>query len=525
MNSKKLLADIEKHKINNYINLSDKFDESASIQDILYLYNVKIFESLKINHKKRLTLLKKINLLSKKYKNKFSNVYNLTLTIKLLRELGNNKDLISMSHQAINLWKKILYKEELAVNGLIFAYIDLGLIYSEYNLFSLALKYLNKANSLLLECKDDYNPYKKLYVAYANVYNNIGDTKKSISYYNQVIKRIKNKKDYMTLIPILLNKTTILLNKKESYKVISKNFYETLKISEKKTDNIYRPYIYEKLGLLNSNYEKYDKSIEYYLLSIEFFQNIKVFNKIPEIKYEIGRLYYKLKNFKKSELYIKDALEKNKSFENYILDVRILKILCQIYEDKNDNKNLFTYKDLLTKSLEKENEYNRKILSKINKEAITFLSEEYKREIDNRENIKLKIDLNSKKRLKATQTLRSFSEREFLKKIINDLSKDKIRNIKLIQLCKQRLNKTKEWNIFMQSFNEINPNFNKYIIKKNSNITESELRICNLVKMNFTTSDIAEILSISIRGVEQHRYRIRKKLNIINDLSIFIQSI
>ena len=68
MNSKKLLADIEKHKINNYINLSDKFDESASIQDILYLYNVKIFESLKINHKKRLTLLKKINLLSKKYK-------------------------------------------------------------------------------------------------------------------------------------------------------------------------------------------------------------------------------------------------------------------------------------------------------------------------------------------------------------------------------------------------------------------------------------------------------------------------
>ena len=31
MNSKKLLADIEKHKINNYINLSDKFDESADV--------------------------------------------------------------------------------------------------------------------------------------------------------------------------------------------------------------------------------------------------------------------------------------------------------------------------------------------------------------------------------------------------------------------------------------------------------------------------------------------------------------
>ena len=133
--------------------------------------------------------------------------------------------------------------------------------------------------------------------------------------------------------------------------------------------------------------------------------------------------------------------------------------------------------------------------------------------------------MNSKKREETSKVLRSISEREFLKKIINDLSEDKLKNIKLIQLCKERFNKTKEWNIFMQSFNEINPDFTKYIIKKTSNITESELRVCNLIKMNFSTSDIAEILSISIRGVEQHRYRIRKKLKVNTDLSIFIQSL
>ena len=133
--------------------------------------------------------------------------------------------------------------------------------------------------------------------------------------------------------------------------------------------------------------------------------------------------------------------------------------------------------------------------------------------------------MNSKKRQKTSKVLRSISERGFLKKVINDLSKDKLKNIKLIQLCKERFNKTKEWNVFMQSFNEINPDFTKYIIEKTSNITESELRVCNLIKMNFSTSDIAEILSISVRGVEQHRYRIRKKLNVNTDLSIFIQSL
>jgi len=525
MTSKKLLAEIQNLKIDDLLNLSNALDASSTIQDILYLYNVKIFESSKIDHKKRLFLLKKFNLLSQKYKNNFSNAYNITLTIKLLKELGDNKDLISMSHTAIELWKKILNKDKLAVNGLIFAYIDLGLIYCDYNLFSLSFKYLNKANSLLLECVDDYNPFKKLYVAYANVYSKIGDSKESISYYNQVIERIKSKKDYMTLIPILINKTNILINEKKDYKIINEKCLKALKLSEENNDNIYRPYIYEILGLLSRKYKKNKKSIHYYLLALDYFDNIKVLKKIPDIQYQIACLYYKLKDFEHSILYLKNAIEKNKVFKNHSLDVQIFKLLCKIHEMKNDNENLFVCKNLLSESLEKENEYSRNILTKVNKEAISFLSEEYKRELDDRDTLKLKIDLNSKKRQETSKVLRSISEREFLKKIINDLSKDKLKNIKLLQLCKDRLRKTKGWNIFMQSFNEINPDFTKYIIKKNSNITESELRVCNLIKMNFSTSDIAEILSISIRGVEQHRYRIRKKLNVNTDLSIFLQSL
>ncbi len=66
---------------------------------------------------------------------------------------------------------------------------------------------------------------------------------------------------------------------------------------------------------------------------------------------------------------------------------------------------------------------------------------------------------------------------------------------------------------------------NKYIIDKCPSITESELRVCNLIKMSFSSVEISEILSISKRGVEQHRYRIRKKLNLITDLTIFIHSL
>ena len=43
--------------------------------------------------------------------------------------------------------------------------------------------------------------------------------------------------------------------------------------------------------------------------------------------------------------------------------------------------------------------------------------------------------------------------------------------------------------------------------------------------MNFSTIEITEILAITRRGVEQHRYRIKKKLKLKTDLTVFLQSI
>tara|TARA_B100000700_G_C14796350_1_gene738406 strand:+ start:571 stop:750 length:180 start_codon:yes stop_codon:yes gene_type:complete len=41
--------------------------------------------------------------------------------------------------------------------------------------------------------------------------------------------------------------------------------------------------------------------------------------------------------------------------------------------------------------------------------------------------------------------------------------------------------------------------------------------------MGFSTLEISEILAITQRGVEKHRYRIKKKLKLKNDLIIFLR--
>ncbi|HET8736159.1 MAG TPA: LuxR C-terminal-related transcriptional regulator, partial [Pricia sp.] len=43
-------------------------------------------------------------------------------------------------------------------------------------------------------------------------------------------------------------------------------------------------------------------------------------------------------------------------------------------------------------------------------------------------------------------------------------------------------------------------------------LTPKDLKLCAYLKMNLSTKEIAPLMGITIRGVEIHRYRLRKKL-------------
>jgi FixJ family two-component response regulator len=48
--------------------------------------------------------------------------------------------------------------------------------------------------------------------------------------------------------------------------------------------------------------------------------------------------------------------------------------------------------------------------------------------------------------------------------------------------------------------------------KKYPNLTAKDIKLCIYLKMNLTSKEIAPMMNISFRGVELHRYRLRKKL-------------
>lgn len=72
--------------------------------------------------------------------------------------------------------------------------------------------------------------------------------------------------------------------------------------------------------------------------------------------------------------------------------------------------------------------------------------------------------------------------------------------------------------LFIDTFNTHFPNFFNDILEINSNIIISELEICALIKLGLKTKEIAQVTKSTVRAVENKKFRIRKKLNIPNEM-------
>ena len=84
-----------------------------------------------------------------------------------------------------------------------------------------------------------------------------------------------------------------------------------------------------------------------------------------------------------------------------------------------------------------------------------------------------------------------------------------------------------EWETFETNLNQIHNEFIINLSKKYPNLTSKDIKLCIYLKMNLSSKEIAPMMNISFRGVELHRYRLRKKLNLVQDenLSKFLLTV
>jgi FixJ family two-component response regulator len=116
---------------------------------------------------------------------------------------------------------------------------------------------------------------------------------------------------------------------------------------------------------------------------------------------------------------------------------------------------------------------------------------------------------------------------------------DKIQNIldseKNISAIKSQINKVikinslnkNEWKSFENNLIKSNEDFVAVITSKFQNLTAKDIKLCIYLKMNLSSKEIAPLMNISYRGVELHRYRLRKKLSLEQfvNLNLFMNSL
>ncbi len=89
-----------------------------------------------------------------------------------------------------------------------------------------------------------------------------------------------------------------------------------------------------------------------------------------------------------------------------------------------------------------------------------------------------------------------------------------------IRIVERNISHGDDWKIFENNFEQAHREFLGRLKESCPGLSPSDLRLCAFLRMNLSSKKIGSLLGISTRSVENHRYRIRKKLNLEHDSNL-----
>ncbi len=142
---------------------------------------------------------------------------------------------------------------------------------------------------------------------------------------------------------------------------------------------------------------------------------------------------------------------------------------------------------------------------------------------------KLEAELTLKSKELAQSTMTIINKNEILSQLRDELNEQKLKLgnqypkkyfDKLMSIINENLTSEDDWNRFQSNFDMIHQNFFRHLHRDYPELTPNDLRFCAYLRLNLTSKDIANLMNITIKGVEVARYRIRKKINLPSSKSL-----
>ena len=155
--------------------------------------------------------------------------------------------------------------------------------------------------------------------------------------------------------------------------------------------------------------------------------------------------------------------------------------------------------------------------------------EEREKELIRLRNAKLHDEVEHKSKELANSTMSIIKKNELLMELKEIIEKQKVElgsrypdkyyNY-LNKKIDENISNKDDWQIFQNNFERAHDQFFSRMKSNFPQLTQNDLRLCAYLHMNLSSKEIAPLLGISFRGVENHRYRLRKKMNLDHDDSL-----
>ena len=152
--------------------------------------------------------------------------------------------------------------------------------------------------------------------------------------------------------------------------------------------------------------------------------------------------------------------------------------------------------------------------------------EQNEKEIIRLKNEKLEAEIMLKTKELADTSMQLVERSDALSKVKEELQKlykntNENHDIKkTIHLLNDIEKNSASWEKFAVHFDEINNNFLKNLKSHFPKLTNTDLKVCAYLQLNLASKEIAQLMNITVRGVEISRYRLRKKLGLSTEQSI-----
>ena len=166
-----------------------------------------------------------------------------------------------------------------------------------------------------------------------------------------------------------------------------------------------------------------------------------------------------------------------------------------------------------------------------------FLKNQYQLEIEHNENEivklqndKLEAEVNFKNKELATATMHLVQRGKLLYKIKEELlpivKTEDAENApqefkRILSLLNEAERADSDWEQFAVHFDHVHSNFLTKLKERVPNLSANDLKLCAYLKLNLSSKEMAQLMSITIRAVEVSRYRLRKKLAVSSETNLF----